>query len=503
MAQLHRRIPRFPYRLLVRGRALATVALCCAAPLSRTRAEATEPGRTAQNETAPSVNELVQLGHALGGANADVRRQAHDTLLKLGDDALTAIEARLAQLDARLDTEGALRAVCAFRRVQGVSSPSAEVDLLLGVLPVLGRERTRATTDAAELVLLLRALEAQKTPAAAQIIVGQLFAVEPKLFRYEAARSRDRLGVIVLPALIRHRAHVKPFIRQFCVSSLEELHMETPGRAVQQNDVALLAAILSAYGDTLTFDAMPVIVSYLTDERVAVREAAARAIRRFGKNAIWQLRERYLNATGLEPHPDWGHLRILDELYAVHDEPKKRTFQRELGLARDALAAGDLTLTSSALSRALAAEPQSGRARAAAPLYAELGARHLSRRDLEASLTAYRRALRLSLDGRENANLQARVRYLQAELRLQRGVVDIEGYQRALNLDPSLEEAVETLSVVSGAKGARERLWRRIVGLFAAFIMLVAALALLRSPSHRPNAPARSGDGGARPPPHS
>ncbi len=488
MAQLYRRVRRLPHRVLNHRLRRAGIALLVLSylfglgPVARVLAQGAAPTAVVVHlDTAPTVLELSKWGADLGHADAAIRTAAHDTLLTLGEDALGAIQARMTQLGARIDTDKALSAMSAFRRVQGATNPDAEVDLLRGVRPVLERDRSRATIEAAELVLVLRALEAQKSAAAAQVIVGHLFAVEPKLFRYEAARTRERLGVLMLPALVRHRNHGRPWIRDFCTRSLVELQMETPGRAVQQDDVALLAALLSAYGDTLTFDAMPVIVSYLTDERVAVREAAVGAIRRFGKNAIWQLRERYLNATGRDAEANWGHQRILDELFAMHDEPRRKSFEREVSAAQKALEAGAFEDASNALGRALEVQPESLRAKPAAPLYARLAAGYLERGEFERALTAYRRALRLSPDAEESASLQAHMHYIEAELRLERGIVDLEGYKRALALDPTFTRAADALDLVSGEKAAREHLSRRIVGFFAALIMLVAAFALLRS----------------------
>ncbi len=506
MAQLHRRVRRLPHRYVGREAsrlACAAPILACAAPIlaraarvlciatavgsmlsvqpGPVRAQSAPASPAAHTDTAPSAAELAQLASELASADPNLRKRAYEALLALGEDALPAIKARLGQLGSRVATEQALTAISNFRRVQGSASPELAVDILAGVLPVLAKDRSRATVDTAELVLYLRALEAQKTPAAAHVIVGQLFAVEPKLFRYEGPRTHERLGVLMLPALVRHRTHSRPWIRDFCASSLLEMHMDTPGRAVQQDDVVLLAALLTAYGDTLTFDAMPVIVSYLTDERVAVREAAATAVRRFGKNAIWQLRERYLNATGKEAPTTWGHQRILDELYAVHDEPRRRGFELALSAARSAIKANEHDRAAEALTGALDIEPQSTRARAAAPLYAQLAASYLENGELERALSAYRRALRLLPDGQESARFQARVRYIEAELRLDQGVVDLAGYQHALNLDPSLAQAQDTLDVMSGERAARARLSQRIVGFIAALLMLVAAFALLRS----------------------
>src|SRR5690606_3429963 len=128
-----------------------------------------------------------------------------------------------------------------------------DVDLAEGALMVLAKTRDRATVLAVELVALMRALEGQRSPDAADLLVGKLFALDSKLFRYEAPRSRARLGVLLVPALIRHENHAKAWIRAFCQDALLTMRVDKPGRAVQQDDVALLSAILLAYGATLNF----------------------------------------------------------------------------------------------------------------------------------------------------------------------------------------------------------------------------------------------------------
>jgi hypothetical protein len=444
-------------------------------------ASAQEPPSQARADTSPTAAELALLGAQLGSASKELRAQAHDVLLGLGEDAIPAIRSELTELRRRLDLDAAMTAMTDFRRVQGVSSPAAEVDLQKGVLQVLEKQRSRGTTDAAELLLLLRALEAQKTPLAASVILADLVALAPKLFRYELPRTRQRLGPVILPALVRHQNHAHPWIRDFCRTTLLDMRMDTPGRAVQQDDVILLSALLDAYGDTLTFDAMPVVVSFLTDERAAVRQAARRAVQRFGRNAIWQLRERYLNATGLEAEASWGWKRLLDELYALHDGPKQRDFEARLAEAQAALDAAEDARAQAALDQAINVLPAKGEA--AGPLYGRLADRHLEAERLPEALAAYRRAARLAPNDPAATRFRSRVRFIEAELRLYDGIVDLDGYRSALVLDPSFERARAQLDLLTGERAARERRQRQLAGLAAAVLLLAAALFLLRRPT--------------------
>jgi hypothetical protein len=431
--------------------------------------------------TAPTALELQGLNRSLESPDRATRRAAFEALSTLGPDALPAIAARLSALGqpGALDREGVIAAWSSFRQVQGITSPEAPVDLARGVLPALERARTPAMARGAELLALLRALEAQRSAAAAELVV-RMIGLDPKLFRYEGPRVRERLSVLLLPALIRCQAQAKPGLRDFCRDSLAAMSVSTPGRAVQQDDVGLLADIIAAYGDTLTFEAMPVVVSYLTDERLEVQSAARRAVARFGRNAIWQIRERYLNATGKEADPTWGHQRILRELYRLHDEPKLAAFEAEIARAQAALERDARADAERALAAAMNVLPAGEAAKRAAPLYARLAELALTHDELEPALDGFRRALRLDPDALEADARRARVAYLEGELRAAQGIVDLSRFEHALALDPSLGPAASAFDELSGEREARERQRRRYAGFGAAALMAVAGLLLMR-----------------------
>lgn len=471
------------------GARMRALALCAGlsavelalAPCAALADASQQPEAAALLDTAPTLHELHQLREQLASADEDARQGAFAALSSLQDDALTAIRARLAELRSRgFPVEPTLAAMTDFRRIQGVESPEGDVDLALGVLPVLAKKRDAGAVLAAELIGYLRALEAQKSPAAGELIVGELFALDHKLFRYEALRTRERLSVLLIPALIRHRTHPKPSVRRFCEESLRALRIDSPGRAVQQNDVALLAAILRAYGDTLTFDAMPVVVSYVTDERLAVRNAALAAVKRFGKNAIWQLRERYVNATGKDPDPSWNWQRTLDELLRLHDAPKRSAFVALLDQAKKALEQGDLSEADKLLDAALLEQPRSSENKRASQLYARLAERRFEEGELAPALTAFRRALRLDPESPAASRMRARMLYIEAEQRLARGTLDLNTYEQAFALDPTFAEAQEALDELTGRRAEREQAQRRWIGLGAALLLVLSGLVLLR-----------------------
>ena len=425
-------------------------------------------------DTAPTLVELAKLQGRLEGGHAEQRRRAFQSLSSLGPDALPAIAHRLRNLAGRgFDRAATLEAMNELRRMP-------EVDLAQGIVPLLSRDRGPAAVLAAELVALLRALEAQRSPDAADLIVGKLLALDSKLFRDEAPLTRARLGVLMLPALIRHQNHPRPWVRDFCHESLAALGADKPGRAVQQDDVGLLSAILLAYGEALAFEAMPVVVSYVTDERTEVQSAARTAVARFGRNAIWQLRERYLNTTGKEADPSFGHERLLLELSRWFDGPKQEVVDKQLATAQDALTRGDFDVAEQALDRALQVAPFGVLPSQAAPLYARIAGHHEANDHLPRALSCLGRALRLSPTREGQSAWLARTAYLEAERRLSRGQVDLTGYQRALTLDPGLGEARAVLDELTGVNAERERTKRRVIAIFAAMLLSAAGYFTLR-----------------------
>jgi tetratricopeptide (TPR) repeat protein len=211
-----------------------------------------------------------------------------------------------------------------------------------------------------------------------------------------------------------------------------------------------------------------------------VRLAAQRALARFGKNAIWQLRERYLNTTGKEADPGWGHQRLLSELARWFEAPKRELVERELARAQAALGRGEFAGAEAALDALLVAVPFGEAAPKLAPLYVRIAGHHEANGQLERALACLRRALRLAPDEAQHKHILARASFLEAELRLAQGQVDLDAYTRALSLDPGLSEAQAVLDELSGKNRERERTRQRVLALLAAAVLAVAGFLALR-----------------------
>lgn len=433
-------------------------------------------------EASASQSELARLAAQLGDRDEGTRMRAFDALTRLDRDALPAIRTRLKQLGSkRPPLDRVLTVMTDFREVQGVNRPDAPVDLAAGVLKVLAEGGPSAEKVAiAEPLLLLRSLEAMHTPEAAQVALD-VFGLDDKAWHYESRRSLARFGPVMLPALVAWETrHDKRWVRRFCRWGIDELGLDSPGQAVAAMDVASLAALLRAYGEVLNFEAMPVIVSHVGDPRIPVRQAARWATEKFGRNAIWQIREAYLNATGKDADPEWSHGRALAELYEVHDAPKRERVRQALAQSQQALESGDESGARTVLDDALHRAPTEDAISEAAPAYAALGERALARDDLAQAARDYGRALRLAPAHAEAAKWRARASFVAAERRLASGVVDLPAYEHALALAPDDARAQSIVDVLTGKVAEREAHRRSLVAWAAVLLLGIAGLGLLR-----------------------
>jgi hypothetical protein len=335
-------------------------------------------------------------------------------------------------------------------------------------------------------VALVHALALQRSPEAAELVIGKLLGSAKDTATAEGGTLVDRLGPLAIPALIRARTSPRLWHRALCMSWLAAAGYDQPGRAVQQDDAHLLAAILEAYGDTLAFEAMPVVVAYLVDERAAVRHAAERASTRFGRNAIWQLRERYLNVTGRDAPAEWGHQRVLAELQREHFAERSARQARSLAAARALATSGEPSRALAELAPALGGDTSDELAAELARFLFTLGEASLVRRDPGTARLALARALRLDPSGVDAPRARARLLFLDAESLASAGVLDAGRYEAASALDPKFAPAQTVLDELSGRAEAREAWWRRIIAALAGISMAAGATFWLRAPRATP-----------------
>jgi len=478
MAQLHGRVRRLQDRRLTRT---ALFVAGCAIAL------ATGRGARAQEvvaSTAPSENELAGLVRDLASADAQRREAAYRSLSTLDEDAVPAIAGRLRAIATRRPPpDEASYVLTKFRHGAGSRRADDMVDIAPGVLALLRQRRDPAVLQMAEPLLYMRSLERMGTLESGKL-VGEIIALDGAAWRPEWRRLNVRAGVQLFPTLLVVRSHRHPEVRRWSRGGIRALGLESPGRAIQQRDTALLADILRAYGTVLEFSAMPVIVSFAGSDRVQLREASRWAIERFGRNVVWQLRAAYESSTGRQADARWGWERTMRELFAALDNgrlgPVRADLEAGLAAERDAareepgswreLAA--LERMRRHFDAVLLRAPRLDRSSEMAVGYARLGRAKLGRHDFDGAERALRRALRIAAPEHPDRRAwQADLAYVVGQRRLATGIADVPSFERALALIPEHEPASEILDRVTGEARARARRWRRIAALAAAMIL--------------------------------
>jgi tetratricopeptide (TPR) repeat protein len=339
----------------------------------------------------------------------------------------------------------------------------------------------------AERVLLIRALSEMGTLDAAAPL-ADILATDPNAWRWEQKRVVWRMGPRALPLLLVTQNHGSPAARRWARWGVRELGLGDPGRAVQMEDMVVLARLLRAYGTVRDMDAMPVIVTFVTHERGEVREAARWATERFGQNAVWQLRRVYRNFVG-EPAPgEWNAARTAEALYAAYDEQRLAPVRADLEAGLAALAAGDLDAMQAKFDDVLARAPELPRRAEMAPGYAALAARAAAQGNPSEAVRLYRRAVRLAPASGLAPAWQAELAFLEAEARLATGVADEGAYERVLALSPNHAGATRFLAEVRG-EGVLDASWldrRRLLAALAALLLAAAIGFILRRRAGEP-----------------
>jgi hypothetical protein len=301
------------------------------------------------------------------------------------------------------------------------------------------------------------------------------------------------MGPRLLAALIEAGNHEDRRVRSWARWGVRENGVRSAGDAVQQRDNAILADVLRAYGTVRDFEAMRVVVSLVTSERAQVREAARWATEQYGRNAVWQLREKYKNLTGNEAERSWGWRAVADALYRTNDDSRLAPVRADLEAGLAAQQQGDLAAMEQKFDAVLARAPTLQRRAEMAPGYAALGRARLQERDARGAARALRRAVWLAPDGEVRNAARADLAFVEAELTRAAGIVDLSRYREAVALAPEQQherasailERVAPEAAPPSVSSDRRRWAIAAAGIALALI----AVALLR-PRRRKSAPA-------------
>lgn len=326
-------------------------------------------------EAEPS-RDLVISADALRSAEPRVRLEAAERLSTLSRAELPAVDARLEALKKRvIDPEEGYQALRSFAHAAGSRRADDDRDIEPGVKAKLEVERPSPVQAAiAEELLLLRSLEKIGSAEAYRRAV-RIFGLHFDVFRWEARHSVKRMGMRAMPALLDAAAYGDPGLAEWARQSLGALGKPSPADALRALEGEDRAELLRAYAERRIMDAMESVAAFLDDPDPVVRKASIAAVRRYGRNAIWQIRDMARIFLGEDLDRSWSAQQSLD--YLVDKlEARRLAPQREaLARATELADAGDLEGARTLLDLVLAERPRMERRGVAAEVYTRLAER--------------------------------------------------------------------------------------------------------------------------------
>ncbi len=415
-----------------------------------------------------SVDDIETWAGDLRSDDSEVRRNAIERLSNMPESALPAIDERIARTRRQIiDAEDGYDALRNFRHATGSLRADDMVDIAEGIPQTLAERRNRTYGRTAERVLIIRSLERMGT-VDAQRRIADVFGLTNEMWKWEARRIVQRMGMSLLPGLILARGHDDRGVREWARGHIDRLGMKNPADALTLEDPQLLAQVIEAYTEIRDLDTMPVIISYVGHEHPRVREAARKAFETFGRNGIWQLREGMRNQLGQRADARWGWRRTMQELYEGLDEQRLAPFAGRVDEALKLVDEGDYEVARMELDRLLLEVAQPPRSGDVAAAYATLA-------EAMEDPSLFRRAAWLAPDHPEAAGWRAHLELLEAESLREEGFVDPEAYRQVLQHDNS-DEARAAAEEVLGSEETEElaapvpeesSAWMWLVGLLA------------------------------------
>ncbi|CAN5706058.1 hypothetical protein BH11MYX4_BH11MYX4_08980 [soil metagenome] len=449
-------------------RALALAALLALATGASNAAAQTAPvvapAPAATAEAGMSTEELERLLAPLGGDDGDARRAAAKTVGELGQDAVPAITRKLAELRK-------LPATSVTAALKGAKVPEGS-DLCEALLKLPKSDGTKAALTTAALIRALA--HAGTTPAVRQLV--KVAGDANGAFRPEITRQVRALGDKALPALIEGRKDASSDVRHWASNQLEAMGKRIPGDAVQTKDNQVLADVLRAYGTVHDLDAVPVVLSFVSADRVQVRTAARDALGAFGQDAVWKLREAYANLTGKSAPEGWAAAEVAKELFAAYDRFR---LQEVYGLLEDGLKKdkeGKPDEAVAAFDKVLARQPMLDRRAEMVPAYVAQGQK-VEDADAQAALAFFRKAVRLAPECPRAPQINAEIAYLEGKDLQARGIPDTEPFKRALTLDPAHVKARAELERLESTTSDHQSRTKAVGA--AAGVLLLAVIGIL------------------------
>jgi len=408
---------------------------------------------------AVDYQELSSLLGRLNSSDPNQRKAASDRILEQAPQLKEALKARLLGFPCQAPADIRRALVLAFRRVEPGDANKAEgFDLVSALLAMDQRgESGRGVTEALEAAVLIRGLAKAGDTESFRALIGFSLGCDTA-FKPEIARVIRSAGSVALPALILERANSAPAIREQVRAWTEELGYTDTSRMVQEKNRVVLAEILKALSLVNDFEAMPLIVTFANDQSAVVREAAREAIRRYGRNIIWQLRDAYRTSMGEDPDMAWSAEELARRLFSAADEIRLAESRALLAQARKAAEAGNFDEMKRLAADVLSEEPDIE----SKPEVAGWFRTWAERLEKESKLDQAREALLIAgaLDPGSRSPIEARLDFLDAlEIERER-LPAADAYRGVLKQDPKNPEAAKRVEELEDSRGP---LWQRLL----------------------------------------
>ncbi len=331
---------------LVVRRMVVTVA-CAAATLSAPlRAQSTAGGAASRDR---SLRDWVQSARISETRAEAVDRFRNATARDLPELHLLLAEAR------RVPGEGVARMLEDPRHACRPAVPNTDAWLAC-LLENLQGKTTINAKSAVEFACVLLGARAVKT------IDGQALAASMALDARGAFESAVGLtlkagGDEAIAALYMVRRDGSPPLKKWAAARLDGLHRRRPADVATLGNAAALARVIDVFGAWRDPEALGLIVERVDADRREVRSAARAALRAYGREGIWKLREALREVSGEAAPDDWFSKRLADELFARLDKRRLGPAMDSLEKARDLSKSGQTREAAEAAEHALLLAP--------------------------------------------------------------------------------------------------------------------------------------------------
>lgn len=360
--------------------------------------------------------DLSALALGLRHESDEARAEAAEKLSQLSREDLPAIDARLTALKRRvIDPEEGYQALRSFAHAVGSRRADDPIDIEPGIHQRLKESRPSVVEAAiAEELLLLRSLEKMRS-ARAYRRAAQIFALHFDVFRWEARHSMARMGFLAMPAILDGISSGDAGLAAASRAAHAALGQPGPAEALRELEGEDRAELLLVYASRRVMDAMESAAIFLNDPDPVVRRAAIAAVKRYGRNAIWQIREAALLFLGEELDRSMGHEESLEYLLKRLDVQRAKPQLLLLQQSRRFLEEGELEKARAAVDRLWAERPELDEDGVGSAIYEALGERALERGEFAEAGAAFRQASLLARDDERRNALEGRVKAVQRQ----------------------------------------------------------------------------------------